>query len=134
MARTSAIFASVLVAAAFAACGSRGVDTQVGSSRAVAHDRACLGGKALTLGPSPKAAARRLARRRVGRSPQIDISVQIAPGVPNPCGRRVSKRTVMVFTYDHRFDQGPHKSASLAQHRFLASRFADGYHVWYWEH
>jgi hypothetical protein len=50
------------------------------------------------------------------------------------CGPRVARRTLVVFTWDHRFDHGPNKSASLGQHAFLVSRFDDGYHLWYWEH
>jgi hypothetical protein len=35
-----------------------------------------------------------------------------------------------VFTWDHRFGDGPNKSASLARHAFSVSRFDDGYRVW----
>jgi hypothetical protein len=50
------------------------------------------------------------------------------------CGPRIARRTLVVFTWNHQFDHGPNQSASLAQHAFLVSRFAEGYRLWYWEH
>ena len=85
--------------------------------------------------------AQKIAKQRVGRSPQIAITVRPATRagargheVSFMCGPKVARRTVVVFTYDHRYDRGPNKSASLAQHALLVSRFDDGYRLWYVEH
>jgi hypothetical protein len=85
--------------------------------------------------------ARNIAERRVGRSRQITITIRPATDagargkeVSFMCGPKVAHRTLVVFTYDHRYDHGPNKSASLAQHAFLVSRFDDGYRLWYVEH
>lgn len=81
------------------------------------------------------------ARRRVGSSPQITVTVRPATHagargheVRFLCGPKIARRAVVVFTWDHRFDSGPNASASLAQHAVMVSRFADGYRVWYVEH
>jgi hypothetical protein len=85
--------------------------------------------------------ARNLAERRVGRSLQITITVRLATHagargkeVSFMCGPKVARRTLVVLTWDHRYDHGPNKNASLAQHAFLVSRFDDGYHLWYVQH
>jgi hypothetical protein len=96
---------------------------------------------ALPLNAAAEKSAKRIATRRVGRSPQITIRVRPAADagargheVRFLCGPKVARRAVVVFTYDHRYDRGPNKSASLAQHALVVSRFADGYRVWYVEH
>jgi hypothetical protein len=85
--------------------------------------------------------ARNIAERRVGRSPQITITVRPATHagargkeVSFMCSPKVARRTLVVFTWDHRYDHGPKKSASLAQHAFLVSRFDNGYRRWYVQH
>jgi hypothetical protein len=96
---------------------------------------------ALPLSEAAPSIARSLARSRVGRSPRIAINVRPATDagargseVSWMCGPRVARRTLVAFTWDHRFDHGPNRSASLAQHVLLMSRFDDGYHVWYLLH
>jgi hypothetical protein len=86
-------------------------------------------------------AARSFARHQVGPSPRVTTTIRPATSagprgklVSSHCGPKVARRTLVVFTWDHRFDHGPNKSASLAQHAFLVSRFQGGYHLWYWEH
>jgi len=37
------------------------------------------------------------------------------------CGPKIARRTVVVFTWHHRFDSGPNASASLAQHALVVS-------------
>jgi hypothetical protein len=92
---------------------------------------------ALPLTQKARAAAQSIVASKVGTSPQIDVAIR--PGmtsgsVPHLCGRKIAHRTLWVLTYDHRFDHGPNRSASLAQHRFAVSRFDNGYHLWYLEH
>ena len=96
---------------------------------------------ALPLTNAAGPAARRFARERVGQAPRVTTTVRPATHagargseVSWICGPRVARRTLVVFTWDHRFDSGPNASPSLAQHAFLVSRFDDGYHLWYWEH
>ena len=68
------------------------------------------------------------------------IEVAIRPGTAPEsaatylCGPKIARQSLYVLTYYHRFDRGPKRGASLAQHRFYVSRFDDGYHAWYWEH
>jgi hypothetical protein len=95
----------------------------------------------LPLTGAGRQAARAFARQRIGRSAAITVRVRPATHagargseVSWMCGPRVARRTLVVFTWGHRFDSGPNASASLAQHAFLVSRFDDGYHLWYWEH
>jgi hypothetical protein len=96
---------------------------------------------ALPLTRAAQTSARTIAQQRVGPSPRVTTTVRPASNagargseVTYMCGPRVARRTVVVFTWDHRYDHGPNKSASLAQHAILVSRFQDGYHLWYWEH
>lgn len=108
------------------------------SAAKVVYQHPCPGRgvEALPLTQHARAAARSITDQRVGTSPQIDVVIRsaAAPGVRHLCGARIARRTLWVLTYDHRFDQGPNRSASLAQHRFAVSRFGDGYHAWYSEH
>lgn len=94
------------------------------------------GEEALPLTRHARAAARSIAGRQVGTSPQIDVTIRpgMASDARHLCGPHVARRTLWVFTWDHRFEHGPIRSASLAQHRFAVSRFGGGYHAWYWEH
>jgi hypothetical protein len=129
-----------------AGCGSDEGGVYINSSHVAkpqnrhdVYERRCPGRglNALPLGHDAEAAVRAVAAKRVGRSPQIDVAVRrIAKDayVPHVCGPRIARRTLYVLTYDHRYDRGRNRSASLAQHRFYVSRFADGYHVWYREH
>jgi hypothetical protein len=109
------------------------------ASREDVHQWRCPGRglEALPLTERAPAATRSVVARRVGTSPLIDITIR-PPGasgsVAHLCGRQIADRTLWVLTYDHRFDHGRNRSASLAQHRFAVSRFGDGYHAWYWEH
>jgi hypothetical protein len=96
---------------------------------------------ALPLTPDAERFAEAIARRRVGRSPQITVTVRPATHagargheVRFLCGPTIARRALVVFTWDHRFDSGPNASASLAQHALVVSRFADGYRIWYVEH
>jgi hypothetical protein len=108
------------------------------ASRATLYLRRCPGRglQALPLTRNAKAATRSIVARRVGTSPKIDVAIRpgTAGTVEHLCGPKIAHRTLWVLTYDHRFDHGPNKSASLAQHRFAVSRFDDGYHLWYLEH
>ncbi len=68
---------------------------------------------ALPLNAAAEKSARRIAKRRVGRSPQITIRVRPAADagargreVRFLCGPKVARRAVVVFTYDHRYDRG----------------------------
>jgi hypothetical protein len=96
---------------------------------------------ALPLTAGAERSARGIAEARLGSSPEITITARPATHagtrgtlVSSHCGPKVARRTLVVFTWDHRFDHGLNKSASLAQHASLVSRFDDGYHLWYWEH
>jgi hypothetical protein len=96
---------------------------------------------ALPSTPDAERFAEAIARRRVGRSPQITVTVRPATHagargheVRFLCGPKIARRALVVFTWDHRFDSGPNASASLAQHALVVSRFADGYRIWYVEH
>jgi hypothetical protein len=119
-----------------AASASRSNET----ARHAVYEHRCPGRglSALPLGPKPEQAARAITAQRVGASPLIDVAIHPGTwrdsGMTYLCGPRIARRTLEVLIYDHRFDHGPNKSASLAQHRFYVSRFADGYHAWYWEH
>lgn len=97
--------------------------------------------EALPLTGAADQATLGIAERRVGFSPQITTTVRPATdagirgeAVSSMCGPKIARRTLVVFTWNHRFDHGPNKSASLAQGVFLVSRFTEGYRLWYWEH
>ena len=108
------------------------------ASRQALYEHRCPGRglQALPLTQNARAQTRSIIARRIGTSPKIDVAIH--PGtfgsVEHLCGPKIAHRTLWVLTYDHRFDHGPNKSASLAQHRFAVSRFDDGYHLWYLEH
>jgi hypothetical protein len=113
------------------------------ASREDVYQRRCPGRglRARPLTGTADQAARGITERRVGSSPQITTTVRPAmhagargSEVANMCGPRIARRTLVVFTWNHHFDHGPNQSASLAQHAFLVSRFAEGYRLWYWEH
>jgi hypothetical protein len=108
------------------------------ASRQALYRHRCPGRglQALPLTQRANAAARSVIARGVGSSPEIDVAIRpgTSSGIAHLCGPRVARRTLYVWTYDHRFDHGPMKSASLAQHRIYVARFGDGYHAWYWEH
>lgn len=92
---------------------------------------------ALPLGPSAGATTREVALRDYGpeTTAKAKLASEDAAGcggyVVHTCGGRVARRTVVVYTWDHRFDHGRNKSASLGQGVVLISRFADGYREWY---
>lgn len=124
------------LAFALVACGGASHPAPAPKAASITRPDRCpgRGENGLAFTADARRATRAVAKRRVGRSPKIDIAVHPVDHAISGCGSKIADRTLEVFTYDHRFDHGPNKSASLAQHRFYVSRFADGYHVWYWEH
>lgn len=133
---------SILV---IAGCGAQGTDsaaTQAAGTQPEAYGKGRCPGRGasvLPLGPHANMTARRLVVHNVGKSPAIEIAVRRLRGehghyVTNLCPVVVARRTLYVATYDHRFDSGPNKSASLAQHRFYVGRFEGGYRIWFQEH
>jgi hypothetical protein len=146
--RRAALFVAMAALLPVSGCG--GGDSNKASTSATTQHHAKLAGyercprrgaDALPLTTAAEKSAEKIAKRRVGRSPQITITVRPATHagargheVSFMCGPKVAGRTVVVFTYDHRYDHGPNKSASLAQHAFLVSRFDNGYRLWYVEH
>jgi hypothetical protein len=109
------------------------------ASRESVYQHRCPGRglDALPLTNAGNSFARSLARGNVGASPRITVRIRPATDagargseVAWMCGPKVARRTLVAFTWDHRFDHGPNASASLAQHVCLISRFDDGYHLW----
>jgi hypothetical protein len=147
--RRAATFVAMAALLSVPGCGGAGNEASTSAVRPTQHHAKLAGYErcprrgfdALPLTAAAEESAQMIAKRQVGRSPQIAIAVRPASHagargheVSFMCGPKVARRTAVVFTYDHRYDRGPNKSASLAQHAFLVSRFDDGYRLWYVEH
>lgn len=112
-------------------------------SRQDVYERRCpdRGLEILPLTPRAPHAARDIAERTVGPEPPVTTTIRPAmhagargSELLHLCGPRAARRSLVVFTWDHRFDHGRNTSASLAQHAFVVFRSDNGYHVLYWEH
>jgi hypothetical protein len=143
--RRAVLFVAVAAMLPVAGCGGSGSnEASTGAARPTQHHAKLAGFErcprraldALPLTAAAERSARRIAKRRVGRSPQVTITVRPATDagargheVSFMCGPKVTRRTVVVGTWDYRLN-----CASCAQHSFVVSRFDDGYRLWYVEH